>query len=71
MFADSIAVLNRIIKQVQGKEIKVMNPVNKQLQDENEKLIKKLADRQWLWWYFIGSVLVFVFLVFRFVKVKF
>lgn len=42
-YTDSIAVLNKIIEEKSSEKITVMNPVNKQLQDDNKKLEKKLT----------------------------
>ncbi|MCK9282226.1 MAG: hypothetical protein M0P71_16545 [Melioribacteraceae bacterium] len=42
-YTDSIAVLHKIIEEKSSEKIAIMNPVNKQLQDDNKKLEKKLT----------------------------
>lgn len=63
---DSIKVLNRIISELKSKTVTTMNPVNEQLEkdnqklrDENAKLKDRMKHRSWLWYYFFGTLVLF------------
>lgn len=51
------------------EEVRI-NPINQKLREEIKKLAIKVNKRQWLLWYFVGSLVLLVLgLVFKFMKV--
>jgi len=56
LYTDSIAQLKRIISKEKSTVRYIVNPVNENLKKQTEKLQNRLANRRWLWWYFIVSL---------------
>ena len=56
MFTDSIAILNKIIREHKTHSEYIKNPVNDELKRQNEKLENRMHNRRWLLWYFVVSI---------------